>query len=582
MSLPSEPELELELQLLPAWARQAPDENRYARYEGHEESRPARGRGPGGERRAERGPRRDRPPSGGDRGPRRERGLRGDRRGGTRPVDSRPPDHEADRRGRDHGSRRLEPRAQAPLPEVKLEILPEEKGVESLARQIRLTGRAYPLFDIAALVLKKPERYQLQFSVVKGADGSVAQPLFVCNLDETLWLSEAEAVAHVLSRHFSTFYQTERTPTDPPKGTYTFVAQCGFTGTIFGPPNLQSSQEKMRKLHAGRFSRMPFEAYKARVKIVRDEEMVKKWIEEQSWKTEFVCLNVPEPLRLASREEVEKHFREIHLPNIIKPVETHTMSGTAALQLPHGPLKLLVRQAVEDQRRFPMAVANVLSRLFANHGLQFFKVNKKVTHVSVARPHYLDLETTPVSTDVRRIVEFIHAHPGCTRRQLLDALAPGPAPAPVPAASAGETAPAGGGTGAAAPSAPAAVPPPATPEQTAIIADLHWLIHQGHVIEFHNGKLETAKKPLPKPEKKPAGAAPEGATAPAPATAAEMPAAAAEMPAAAAEMPAAAAEMPAAAAEMPAAAEAPSSSQPAEGAATEVAPPEPSPGAGQP
>jgi hypothetical protein len=34
-----------------------------------------------------------------------------------------------------------------------------------------------------------------------------------------------------------------------------------------------------------------------------------------------------------------------------------------------------------------------------------------------------------------------------------------------------------------------------------VISDLHWLIHQGHVIEFANGTLETAKKPVPKPPK---------------------------------------------------------------------------------
>jgi hypothetical protein len=48
--------------------------------------------------------------------------------------------------------------------------------------------------------------------------------------------------------------------------------------------------------------------------------------------------------------------------------------------------------------------------------------------------------------------------------------------------------------------------PETTTEQTAVIADLHWLIHQGHVIEFANGMLDTAKKPLPrlpKPESKP-------------------------------------------------------------------------------
>jgi hypothetical protein len=34
-----------------------------------------------------------------------------------------------------------------------------------------------------------------------------------------------------------------------------------------------------------------------------------------------------------------------------------------------------------------------------------------------------------------------------------------------------------------------------------VIADLHWLIHQGHVIEFADGRMDTAKKPVPKPPK---------------------------------------------------------------------------------
>jgi hypothetical protein len=33
------------------------------------------------------------------------------------------------------------------------------------------------------------------------------------------------------------------------------------------------------------------------------------------------------------------------------------------------------------------------------------------------------------------------------------------------------------------------------------VSDLHWLVHQGHVIEFANGILETAKKPAPRPPK---------------------------------------------------------------------------------
>jgi len=347
---------------------------------------------------------------------------------------------------------------------------------------------------------------------VKKADGQTAQPLWVCNLDDTLWLSEQDAVDHVLRKHFDTFYKAERTATDPPKGTYTFVAQCSLSGAVLGPPNYHDYQNKLRKLHAERFARMPFEVYKSKVKIVKDEAVVKKWLEDQSWKTEYSCLNVPEAKTLGSREEVERHFREVHFGNIIRAVESHTLPGSAAQQLPTAALRQLLRRAWDDQQRFPLKVVTTLSQQFAAHGLQFFKVNKTITHVAVARPHYLDLVATPVSEGVKRIVDFIQAHSGCTRRNLIEALAPAPArPAAVETPGAAEGA-AATDTGAAGPTS--VVPPPGglqepTQEQTAVIADLHWLIHQGHVIEFANGKIETAKKPAPKPPRpaaKPSGA----------------------------------------------------------------------------
>jgi hypothetical protein len=153
------------------------------------------------------------------------------------------------------------------------------------------------------------------------------------------------------------------------------------------------------------------------------------------------------------------------------------MNGPASRQLRCQPLQRLLREAWEEQRRFPIKLATVLSQQFAQHGLQFFKVNKTITHVSVARPHFLDLETTPVSDGVRKIVEFVNAHPKCSRRKLIESLAPSGA-SPEEQKNSEPTA-----------------------EQNAIIVDLHWLIHQGHVIEFADGLLETAKKPMPKPPK---------------------------------------------------------------------------------
>ena len=494
MSINPETDLDLEKLFLPAWAQES-SSNRYAKYTGNEGARPDR-RDRGDDRRGPRPPRRDSPRPEGRQGDR----PRGPRREGDRPNRDGGPRRD-DRRGGFQGGERREP--PLPLPEISVAVVPDEKGVESLARQIKMTGRAFPLFDIAHLIIQKPERYALRFTVKKNPEGQVIQPLFLCALDDTIWLSEDEAVAHVLQKHFGTFYQAEKTATEAPKGTYTFVAQCGMSGVVLGPPNFHDYQNKLRKLHAERFSRMPFEAFKARVKIVRDEAVVKQWVEEQSWKTEFVCLNMPEPLKLPNREEVEKHFRATHKDSIIKSVESHVISGVAARGL-RGGMNRLLQDLLAQQRRFPMQIATALSQSFAKHSLQFFKVNKTVTHVAVARPHFLDLETTPVSDGVKKIVDFINANPKCNRRKLVEALAPSPAPAPIPVVpvAEGETAP-----------APAAPEP--TTEQTAVIADLHWLVHQGHVIEFASGILETAKKPLPKPpkpEKKPAEATTEAAT----------------------------------------------------------------------
>ena len=481
---------DLELQLLPAWAKQSPDANRYAQFEGGEGESGPRGR----DRRERRGKGPDRP----DRRPR-------DVRAGPQ---RRVPSDRFDR------ARREEKREPAqPLPEVSVTFVPEEKGVELLGRQIKLTGRAYPIFDIAHLILKRPDRYRVTFGVVKKADGQPVQPLWICSLDDTLWLSDQDAVNQVLRKHFDTFYKAERIPTEPPKGTYTFVAQCGLSGAILGPPNYHDYQNKLRKLHTERFSRMPFEVYKSKVKIVKDEAVVKNWIDEQSWRTEFTCLNVPEAKRLGSREEVERHFREVHFGDIIRAVELHTLLGSVAQQLPEPALCQLLRRAWDEQQRFPLKIVTTLSQQFAAHGLQFFKVNKTITHVAVARPHYLDLEATPVSEGVKRIVDYINAHPGCTRRQLLAGLAPSPAPAVAPA-----THPAPPGTVML--QQPAAGPVERnepTPEQTAVIADLHWLIHQGHVLEFANGRIETAKKPAPKPsrpEARPAEAGTQQTAAP--------------------------------------------------------------------
>ena len=180
MSTLPENELDLEKLFLPAWAQQPPSAKHYAQYEGGEEPR-----GRQGDRRGPRPPRRDGPPrdrdrQGANRGaPGANRGAppgarRGPRRDGDRPKPFGEPRRSFG--GRDPRDSR-EPRERRelppPLPELNVNLVPDEKGVESLARQIKTTGRAYPLFDIARLILERPERYSVTFTVKKNPAGAV-------------------------------------------------------------------------------------------------------------------------------------------------------------------------------------------------------------------------------------------------------------------------------------------------------------------------------------------------------------------------------------------------------------------------
>lgn len=430
------------------------------------------------------------------------------------------------------------------MPEgIQVNLIPEGAGVDSLTRQIRQTGRAYPLFDIGHLILKRPDRYVLEFKAVGNLPDGTPRQLVLCNLDDSVWLTEGDAIRHILQKHFDTFYQVEKIPVDPPKGTYTFVAQCGMSGTILGPPNLHDYQAKLQRLHAERFSRLPFDQYKSRVRIVRDEAVVKQWIEEQSFKFQYHCLNLPEPLTLPSREAVEKHFREVHSPNIIRRVNTHTARTPAAREALPPPLRRLARREFDLQQRFPLKLVTRLADDFAHRGLHFFKVNRTVLHVSVARPRYLDFDVNPVSDGVRKIMETIRSTPKCTRRKLLESLGiqlpePGSAAPAAPVAAPAEAPATDGGSGEAVasgaaettettgttetaeqPSGPVAAPAPEaataiSPELQAIITDLHWLIHEGHVIEYSSGIIEAAKKPAPRPQPAPRPAAAKASAPP--------------------------------------------------------------------
>jgi len=525
--------IDLSLSFAPAWAKETDSNERLARLadkHDRQEDRPERGRDRQGKRRDDnrREPRRDRNDKG--------RPARGDRRAGGRRDDRRETEHPPER---------------APLPVVTgwtVQFLPDRHGVEGLARQIKTGAKTYPLFDLARLVLEKSERYVVEFK----RSGENATPIFQLKTDGTLWLSERDAIAHALAAQIDKFYRREQVTVEAPKGIFPCIAVCGMSGVLLGPPNYHDYQSKLLRLHAERFAHVPLEVYKSRIRMERSEEMVQKWKDEQSVRDEFlpiedagapqkakpaktapapesaapaeataeeetvenagtaggvestelaeasevvesteavenvdapessepaeVVAQTPEPLRLKSLAEVEAHFRQHHVAGtVIKIRERVIVPGSAALNDSAPAVLNLTRGIWSELDRFPLPLAHILGQQLAGRGLQIFKAHDNITFVGVARPKYLDRTSSPVSEALGAMLDYIEAHPKTPRAEQWKALV---ALRPAPEADAEDH------------------------RETAVAADLSWLLHEGHVIDFARGNLEAARKPkAPTPPK---------------------------------------------------------------------------------
>src|SRR6266481_2871122 len=351
-----------ELELTPQWVKSSGKS--YANHSGGDREPRREGRRPEGDRRSsndrDQRPRSPRPTESGDRrGPRPEQ-----RRSGP------PPRRDAERR----------PAAPAAPPTLPIEVtfLPEDKGFAGMVEAMKQTQRAYTLFDIAKLVLNKPERHLVKFTRPPAANGT-PEPLLLVMPGESVFMRQDEGVRFALREHAAMIFKEKKTPIDPPKGNFTFVNRCGITGVWLGPPNYHEYQSRLVRHHQQRLRQIPFDEFKSRIQTVKDPEAVKAWVDSMSFKTEYECLLDAEPKTFSTRDEIEKHFVENHLAKFVTSAPEVRISGTASRQLQNPALLETVRLAWEQERKFPLKTANEMRGRLRHEGFHFFKDPKGIT-----------------------------------------------------------------------------------------------------------------------------------------------------------------------------------------------------------
>jgi len=467
---------------------------------------------------------------------------RGDGRRGPRPQGQRPRDQDRPRdrergpggpprrpsgppRGkgaprRDDRERPRQPAAPAPAP-VDVAFLPDEKAFTVMIEAMKQAPRAYALFDIAKLILNKPERHLVKLARKAGPDGK-RSALFVAIEGECPFFNQDEALRFALRRQGEKVFKQIQKPVDPPKGNFAFVNRCGITGEWLGPPNYHEYQSRLIRHHQQRLRHMPFEDFKSSIQTIRDPEAVKAWVESKSFITEYQCVLDAEPIAFSSREDLMKHVTENHLAQLVTCAPEVQVSGLASRQIEHRGILEAVREGWNAERRFPLKTASVLSERLRKEGFHFFK-RKGATFVTHTKLNRFE-SIAGLGERVQKIMTFLRAHPDSTRKHLLENF-PLSVSSPEPAEASAEITTPAPETTAPVPALETAgvAPAPLLTEQDQLFADLHWLIQDGYVVEFSDGRLWALEDKPPKPVAEPA-APTEGATA----TSTEQPAAVTE------------------------------------------------------
>jgi len=426
-----------------------------------------------------------------DRGGGRGRFERRDRREGGGQGAGRDRRQDGRRSERDQREHRVPPDLDAARG-VHIRFFPHPSALESVCLASAARAMTCSLFDIGRILYADPARCMAR--VAARRDGG---SLWKGRFDQSLFLTKEEAAAHAwMSKARGELLQEEEVTVDPPRGVFQSVAKCGLSGEWLGPPNFHTYQQTLRRLHRERFANMPFEAYAAKVRIEKEETAIEAWREhmtkQRRWRAKDAAEDAP---WIENEEDARLVFLRDHLDKAVEMVTEAMIPAKPARGMLSPALEYMMLRAWRGASHHPEhLIPAILKHLEANR-LPIFKLGGNL-FTGPARPHPLPpLEA--LAERPRKIVEWIHSQERATLSALWPALFP-----PAEDAEAEQT---------------ANITPP---EEWA--ADLHWLLHQGHVLHFPDDRLRAQVKAQPaapaepKPEEKNEGVSAETQATPPP------------------------------------------------------------------
>ncbi|WP_164976180.1 hypothetical protein [Oleiharenicola lentus] len=481
--------------------------------------------GPGGERRRfERGPgapRRDF--RGGDR---RDGGER--REGGGQPFD----------------------RAPYISPFFSATCYPEDTGFAAIVKAVRASCRTFQLFEITKAVLEKNDRFVVVIQRTKpasseGQPAAKPAPLYMSMPDHLPFDTEDAAIQHAINNNLGAFFEMQEVEVEAPKGSYPIINKCGVTGELLGPPNYHRYQQILQQHYAAKIKGMSFDRFRDSVVSVREPEVVAAWQEKMkkatryTWKPPVARTSTKPPMEVPaatensaetsapaeapveatavaaeaapaaaevapatpaitfdSLEDARLHLLTHARERMVRTVETVRFHGKNLEKLPPGEIRRALEGHIERQRRFPLDTANALRGRLRREGFTIFKKGSRGVSYVCAVKRRFRVPGQVFSESIGTLIDFIEKHPMVHVKDLPKAFLG----IEIPSAPAAPAAPAEGASASQSPFA--AMPPEQSEKLRKMSNDLRWLVMEGYVTEFSDGKLFAPPVMAPQAAKK--------------------------------------------------------------------------------
>ena len=147
-----------------------------------------------------------------------------------------------------------------------MEVLfyPEDAPFNKLSEIMKSSKRTYQLFDIAEIILEKPERFIVLAKNLPDANGET-KPLYCAQPQNLPFEDEASAKAAALEYRLGELFSKEKIETEAPKGNFQVVNKCGITGALLGAPNWHRYNEFIREYHREHCPKASFESFLASI-----------------------------------------------------------------------------------------------------------------------------------------------------------------------------------------------------------------------------------------------------------------------------------------------------------------------------